>query len=377
MSSNMAATRINAAQNALEPIRRTPQIIPVQHLIKPRAGEWVEVASKEEIVRTLDSRGQLDGVPFMPEMFQYCGQRFQIFRRAHKTCDTIYKTGGRRMDDTVHLEGTRCDGSAHGGCDAACAIFWKTAWLKSVDGPSGPKRQPTSTRLPPVSGVTPKVVFLGTVSEDTDEDDPTYVCQATQLFKATKPLKWWDIRQYVEDVRSRNESLATVLTGGAYVAAFNWFRIARRLGAGETWIHLYDRLQKLRKGVPFPRKHGSVPPGARTPSYALELQPGETVRVKPYDQILETLDGSNKNRGLYFDAEEVPYCDKTFRVRSRVNRIIDESTGKMIPIASNTVILDGVYCKGHYSDRRMFCPRSIYSFWRETWLERVHADSPH
>ena len=33
------------------------------------AGEWVEVRSKEEILRTLDGNGQLDGMPFMPEMF--------------------------------------------------------------------------------------------------------------------------------------------------------------------------------------------------------------------------------------------------------------------------------------------------------------------
>ena len=56
---------------------------------KLRAGDWVEVRSKEEILRTLDATGRLDGLPFMPQMFQYCGQRFKVFKRAHKTCDTI------------------------------------------------------------------------------------------------------------------------------------------------------------------------------------------------------------------------------------------------------------------------------------------------
>jgi hypothetical protein len=41
-----------------------------------RAGEMVEVRSKEEILATLDERGRLHGMPFMPEMLQYCGQRF-------------------------------------------------------------------------------------------------------------------------------------------------------------------------------------------------------------------------------------------------------------------------------------------------------------
>ena len=53
-----------------------------------RAGDWVEVRSKEEILRSLDKNGRLEGLPFMPQMFQYCGQRFRVFKRAHKTCDT-------------------------------------------------------------------------------------------------------------------------------------------------------------------------------------------------------------------------------------------------------------------------------------------------
>jgi hypothetical protein len=69
-------------------------------------------------------------MPFMPEMFAFCGQKFQVFKRAHKTCDTVFPTRSRRVDRSVHLA-TRCDGQAHGGCQAAdCLIFWKEAWLK-------------------------------------------------------------------------------------------------------------------------------------------------------------------------------------------------------------------------------------------------------
>ena len=135
-------------------------------------------------------------------------------------------------------------------------------------------------------------------------------------------------------------------------------------------VRLYDRFQSLRGGVPFPRKPGRVEAGQPTPSRQLDLQPGTPVRVRSYDEILDTLDGRNKNRGLYFDAEEVPYCGQSHRVRSRVDRIIDERTGKLIDVRGNTVILEDTWCMGHYSDRRMFCPRAIYPFWRETWLER-------
>ena len=94
-----------------------------------RAGDWVEVCSKEEILATLDADGELEGMPFMPEMLAYCGQRLQVYKSAHKTCDTVFPVRGRRVHRTVHLS-TRCNGQAHGGCQAACLLFWKEAWLK-------------------------------------------------------------------------------------------------------------------------------------------------------------------------------------------------------------------------------------------------------
>ena len=96
-----------------------------------KAGDWVEVRSKKEILETLDSKGQLDGMPFMPEMFAFCGQRFRVYKRAHKTCDTVFPVRGRRVEGAVHLE-TRCDGQSHGGCQAGCLLFWKEAWLKPM-----------------------------------------------------------------------------------------------------------------------------------------------------------------------------------------------------------------------------------------------------
>src|SRR5208282_5532262 len=69
----------------------------------------------------------------MPEMFQYCGQRLRVFKRSDKTCDYIQGWSIRRMKDSVHLEGVRCDGSGHDGCQAGCLIFWKEAWLKRAE----------------------------------------------------------------------------------------------------------------------------------------------------------------------------------------------------------------------------------------------------
>src|SRR5581483_8288286 len=107
-----------------------------------KAGELVEVRSKEEILATLDANGALDGLPFMPEMLAFCGRQLRVYKRAHKTCDTIDWTGSRRPTETVHLEGTRCNGAAHGGCHAECLLFWKEAWLKRAAGNGANGREP-------------------------------------------------------------------------------------------------------------------------------------------------------------------------------------------------------------------------------------------
>src|SRR6266403_1887256 len=96
-------------------------------------GELVEVRSRDEILSTLDQNGKLDAMPFMPEMLQYCGKRFRVFKRADKTCDNIKDWSLRRVKNAVHLTGVRCDGASHSNCDAGCLIFWNEKWLKRVD----------------------------------------------------------------------------------------------------------------------------------------------------------------------------------------------------------------------------------------------------
>jgi hypothetical protein len=102
----------------------------------------------------------------------------------------------------------------------------------------------------------------------------------------------------------------------------------------------------------------------------LNLEPGELVRVKPYSEILETLDERNLNRGLSFDPEMVPYCGGTYRVLDRVVNIINERTGRMHHLSNDCIMLEDVYCRACYAKHRRFCPRGIYPYWREVWLER-------
>jgi hypothetical protein len=337
----------------------------------------VEVRSKEEILQTLDQRGQLEGLPFMPGMFDHCGKRFRVYKRAHKTCDTVNDYKGRRMHAAIHLEGEggRCDGRAYGGCEAGCLIYWKEAWVKRVSDSGGsPEVSPQATRsgsVPSRTGCTEEDVWAGTkAATSANPDHPNYVCQVTQVPAATQPLAWWDARQYLEDLESGNIGLGRMLSGFIYMGYRALINAGIGLGRPLRW--LYDAFQGLRGGVPYPRRVGKVAEGTRTPAgVALNLQPGDLVRVKSYEQILETLDAHSRNRGLYFDAEMVPYCGRTYRVLKRVSRIVDEKTGKMTELKNPCIILEGVFCQARYSECRLFCPRSIYSYWREIWLEKV------
>ena len=67
----------------------------------------------------------------------------------------------------------------------------------------------------------------------------------------------------------------------------------------------------------------------------------------------------------------LPYCGKTLAVKYRVDRIIEDKTGRMLKIPKDCLVLEGAVCSGNRSAGRWFCPREIHAFWREGWVERV------
>ena len=347
---------------------------------KLSVGDWVEVRSKQEILKTLDDQGQLEGMPFMPEMFRFCGHRYQVSKRAHKTCDytTSYPYHTRRLERTVHLE-TRCDGDAHGGCQAGCLLYWKLAWLRPIkDDPRKFARLSSETRFTEEAsgasnaGCSELQVWARTQISDPSGEPPTYVCQTTRVPFATKPLAWWDLRQYLEDYRSGNVGVGRLVSGMIYSIYYHLSQAGIGVGPAMRWF--YDKFVPLWGGTLFPRKPGRIPVGKPTPTGVLNLQPGELIRVKPHEEILKTVDSENRNRGMYWDAELVPYCGGTYRVLKSVRKIIDEKTGKMVEMKNPCVVLDSVICQARYSPCRMLCPKSTYPYWREIWLERVPAN---
>jgi hypothetical protein len=217
----------------------------------------------------------------MPEMLAWCGRRVRVDKLALKLCDTIDWTGMYRMRDAVHLEASRCDGRAHGGCQAGCSIYWKEAWLKRI--PAG------APELAATTGCTLATLTAATrrPADPTAPEEERYACQATELLRAAP--EWippWDARQYVRDVRSGNAGALAMIRTVA-IGAFNEYQDASR--------RLVPRRLRIRDGHRYPFIEGCL---EKTPVQRLDLQPGERVRVKRKEEIVATLDGENANRGM-------------------------------------------------------------------------------
>jgi hypothetical protein len=322
------------------------------HILDLAPGELVRVLSAQEIFSTLDGSGMLDNLPLMPEMVQYCGQTFSVSKRADKTCGPDH--GLRRMENTVHLANVRCDGSAHGGCQAACLMYWKEAWLERVPSNGAPNRQELGADE---DAFVKQTLVPATVNGDASgTHEQTWRCQATEVPRASERLHGWQLHQYAGDVR--NWGLVKVLRT-LLIEALNRVQLISR--------HRLPQFLLFRGGQTYPFTAGTLAK-EQAPSAKLGLQPGDRVRIKSKDEIVKTLDQTSHNRGLSFDAEMVKYCGRTATVRSRVQRLIDEPTGRMVHIRGDCIILEGVTCTADY---HRLCPRGIYPYWREIWLEKL------
>jgi hypothetical protein len=186
------------------------------------------------------------------------------------------------------------------------------------------------------------------------EGEPTrYRCQATELLGATTEVRRrdrLDPRFYWKDLTSGNVKLFDFIWYGTLAlvnaVVYRW------------WGRRYPDLCGLA--------------GAKTPTANMNLQAGELVQVRSKDDIMRTVNTDLRNRGLSFDVEMAPYCENgDYRVLRRVERIINEKTGRMMTMPNPCIVLDGVVCSGNYSMHRMFCPRAVYPYFREIWLKRV------
>jgi hypothetical protein len=304
-----------------------------------RPGDCVEVKSPGEILQTLDADGTVDRLPFMPEMVDFCGKRFRVSKRVVKTCYYGTSSGMRKFpaEDVVLLEGLRCSGSAHDGCQKACTIFWREAWLRKVENASTIE-----------SIVDPESIKWLRSRLKTSTGPKTYFCQASEILNATIELSHWErFGKVSSEIRAGNCGV---------------LEMAQRIVIWLFW--------KIRKAIVGPYARGSQ---KSTPVESLNLRSGEWIEIKPLASITKTLDEKAYNRGLYFTPAMGCLCGEQHRVERKPEKIIVDGTGEMRQLR-NTVFLEDSLC-GCACVAFGGCPRGEFAYWREIWLRRVPAAS--
>ena len=146
------------------------------------------------------------------------------------------------MHRTVHLEDLRCDGAGHDGCQAACLLYFKEAWLKRADGPR--------TEARPAPAVPERLVALTREGE-------RYMCQATEAYRASETIGT-GYGHYLRDVRTGNATTGQVIT----------WEITRLLNKLQNLRGMYSLIERFRGPFRVPRIKGSL---TKTPVGRLDL----------------------------------------------------------------------------------------------------------
>jgi hypothetical protein len=306
-------------------------------------GDFVEVKTWPEIRATLDERGCLEQLPFMPEMLTMCGQRAYVFRCVHRLFDYRKTRRMRHMDGAVLLIGAVCDGSNHGGCEAACHTIWKSAWLRRV------ARSDDTADVAISSNRSDSVKDAAVVQFGTQ--GPRYACQLTQLHAASRPIGNWSTTNFLRPLIAGNVAPA------AFVVA---------------WLtYLFNALQHQRQGISFPAFEVAAQDSERREETHLEA--GAQVVVRSSAEIRATLNDQLMHRGMWFEPDMLKHCRRRCRVQAEVTRLVDIVTGQMRTMKTPAYILRGIHFSG---ERQLFNAQYEPLFWRSAWLQRVEDREP-
>lgn len=298
-------------------------------------GDPVEVRSWAEISATLDERGCLEGLPFMPEMLAMCGRRARVFRGMHRLFDYRKSRRMRHMSGAVLLVRSVCDGASHGGCEAACHVIWKAAWLRRAEPPGAP--EPAAAAWPEPSPIETAVLQFGT-------RPPRYACQLTQLDAASEPIGEWSVVNFWRPLVSGNVAPAAFVVG---------------------WLtHLFNELQHQRGGIGFPAFEPGGRDGERNDN---RFTPGDLATVRSSAAIRATLDDRLIHRGLGFEPDMLKHCGGRIHVQAEISKLIDIVSGDMRIMKTPAYLLRDVHFSG---ERQLFNAQYEPLFWRGVWLDR-------
>jgi hypothetical protein len=280
-------------------------------------------------------------------MLPFVGQRFTVASRALKVCCAI---GNARLDSVVFLDQLRCDGTGHAGCQADCRLFWREEWLRPAVGETD---RPSSAEDDMAKLV--ELVRSNVRQDGVDGADPrVFRCQATEIPRAGTAVDWRQPAQYVREVSSGNVGFAQMLRVMTRA-------LLRELGKR---LRLFGELPLQVAGE------------SRIDGKPLDLKPGEWVEVRSAEEIGRTLDADRRHRGLTFTYEMAQHCGERFRVKRRLDRLIDERNGRMLEMKNDCIELDDLVCTGNRATYLWFCRRDLHPYWREAWLRRVAPEPP-
>ena len=105
-------------------------------LRKPKfaPGDTVKVRSRQEISKSVDSLGTLDGCLMMNQMWEFCGQGFKILKVVNNFFDEYQYKMYKVRSPLYTLESLICNGvvqSFEHKCDRSCYILWHEDWLEN------------------------------------------------------------------------------------------------------------------------------------------------------------------------------------------------------------------------------------------------------
>jgi hypothetical protein len=329
-------------------------------------GDTVRVRAAGDPAMRVDADGCTDGLPWMDEQRRFAGQRARVYRVVDKVYDFGRSRQMRRLPDAVLLVGLRCDGRAHGGCEAGCYLLWKGAWLQRVTGVADAAGGIGTQESAQIAAATASHATSQCASQDAAREaapaaapqargtpagasptpaDPVYRCQLTQLTGAS-----WPVQRLDHALPLRSWVVGNIGAAAAAVA------LATRA---------FNTVQQLRGGACFP----AMPPrAAAAGTAAREAAPPEVgawVTIRPLAQIAATLDANSKMRGLWFDRDMAKFGGQSFRVRGHVSRIIDVKSGRMIAMKRPCIVLDGVDYTGEFQHGG---EQHEFLYWRSEWL---------
>ena len=306
-------------------------------------GDLVEIKPWAEIRSTLDERGCLEQLPFMPEMFNMCGQRAYVFRCAHRLFDYRKTRRMRHMEGAVLLVGAVCNGANHGVCEAACHTIWKSAWLRRVErNDAATGAWVSSDRSDPTRDAT--FLQFGTKA-------PSYACQLTELHAASQPIGNWSAANFLRPLIAGNVAPAAFIVG---------------------WLtHIFNDLQHRRQGVSFPAFEVASQEVGRLED--TRFQAGDQVVVRSSAEIRATLNDQFEHRGMGFEPDMLKHCGRRCCVQAEVKRLIDIVTGEMRTMKTPAYILRDIHFSG---ERQLFNAQYEPLFWRGVWMRRDEGPPP-